>query len=1337
MTYISQATRRRRHHARTVVACLLALLAFMLALVATASAELTFGTLGSGAGQSERPVGIATDFSDGRVYVADSANNRVDVFDSSGNFLMAFGWGVADGSSHAFQTCTTTCFRGISGSGAGQFEGFSKSIAVDNDPSSLSYHDVYVGIDDDLRVQKFDPEGHFLLMFGGGVDKTTGKNVCTAASGDICGAGAAGSGEGQFNYSEDPISVGPDGVVYVGDSKEVGEEFATHVEEFEPSGAFAGQIPMSPKRLQSIAVDSTGDLYIASGNIRGNAVVSKYDSSGTLLFALGTGEQEQLAVDAADDLFVTQGERQFAVRLITEYDSNGNILRRFGYGAFQCELGGIAADHTAAGDVLVVEEQNGFTTPGICNQVRYLSFPPPGPIAVQGGASAIGNVKATLNANINPEGKPTTYHFEYVDQKNFEESGFSSPATKDTPETSVGSDFTLDLVSSVVSVTPETMYHFRLIATNADGSQATGGTTFTSLAPLEIGGTWSTEVGFDTAILHAEVNPLGLSTTGYFQYVDDATYKASGFADAAEIPDVSDGAGAIGFGSGETEKAGSEALASLASGATYHYRVVAVNSFVTLFGPERTFRTFSSALAPREDCENQVFRVGPSAHLPDCRAFELVSPIDKEGGDASQMGFEARENEVNQSAIDGGRFTYSTYRAFADPHGAPNTSQYLATRDPQKGWLTEAISPPRGIRVLSILESAESEFRAFSPDLCGGWLRGDTDLPLAAEAIEGFSNLYRRDDCDGGGYEALTTLEPSLAGLNTPSGRFKPELQGLSANGGCAIFRANGRLIEEASSATLGVNGGRYQLYEDCGGTQRLVSVLPNASASGLYASAGTGGPFIGTQTNEGRSATVWHAVSENGSRVYWTASSEDDVPGTIYVRDNAERTQSALGASGECVEPEAACTYPVSGTVSGANAQFWDATPDGSEALFTTEDKLYEYDFAKKQSTLIAKGVVGLLGASEDLSRVYLASEEVLDQGATAGEPNLYLEAGGVFTFIATLAHSDTLTGASPPAPLSPYPIRHSARVSPDGLQTVFTSTASLTGYDNTDANSGQADTEIYLYNAGAGDGEGKLLCISCNPTGARPAGAHVAGFGGRLFWAAAVMPTWETQMYPEHPLSEDGKRLFFESTDALVPRDTNGKQDVYEWEAGDKGQCEAMGAELFVESSGGCLSLISSGESPEDSKFLDATPTGSDVFIATASSLLPQDVGQIDVYDARVNGGFPQPVSPATCEGEACQNPPSSPNDLTPGSLTFSGAGNLVSPPPPAAMVSKPKARILTRAQKLSGALKACRAKPRRKRAGCEAQARRKYGAKQKSIPAKARGKIKQTTRNVRRSS
>lgn len=155
-----------------------------------------------------------------------------------------------------------------------------------------------------------------------------------------------------------------------------------------------------------------------------------------------------------------------------------------------------------------------------------------------------------------------------------------------------------------------------------------------------------------------------------------------------------------------------------------------------------------------------------------------------------------------------------------------------------------------------------------------------------------------------------------------------------------------------------------------------------------------------------------------------------------------------------------------------------------------------------------------------------------------------------------------------------------------------------------------------------------------------------------------------------------------------------------------------------------------MSAGDSPEESGFLEATPGGNDAFFVTVSHLVPSDTDTaLDVYDARVCTSespclTPTPPPPPGCTGaDACRpaGPPSEPPGAPPGSAGFTGPG---SPLPSANLPSqgklgektvKPAPKPLTRAQKLAKAIKAChKLKKKSKRHACEAQARRKYGAK-----------------------
>jgi hypothetical protein len=154
----------------------------------------------------------------------------------------------------------------------------------------------------------------------------------------------------------------------------------------------------------------------------------------------------------------------------------------------------------------------------------------------------------------------------------------------------------------------------------------------------------------------------------------------------------------------------------------------------------------------------------------------------------------------------------------------------------------------------------------------------------------------------------------------------------------------------------------------------------------------------------------------------------------------------------------------------------------------------------------------------------------------------------------------------------------------------------------------------------------------------------------------------------YQPRWISEEGSRVFFDSTEPLVSQASNGLQDVYEWERDGAGSCQT--AE-------GCIYLISGGTSTDISAFVDASSSGDDVFFVTRSQLVPQDGNEDDnLYDAHVGGV--QPLASPACTGTGCQGVPSAPPLFaTPPSVTFSGVGNFPPPAPPAAvkLKSKPK--------------------------------------------------------------
>jgi hypothetical protein len=577
----------------------------------------------------------------------------------------------------------------------------------------------------------------------------------------------------------------------------------------------------------------------------------------------------------------------------------------------------------------------------------------------------------------------------------------------------------------------------------------------------------------------------------------------------------------------------------------------------------------------------------PSNVIPplDNRGWEMVSPVDKNGGSIQGPG-ESFGGGVFQAAAVGGALTYSSIASFgSDPQGAPVASQYLARRSGD-GWSAENITTP-------LLSGSYGDhpdgvpYQLFSGDLSRGL-------------------LLNGQRCRGSGGEC-PVANPPLPGSGAPPGYMNYYLR----DNGAAAF---GALLREADVA--GLVPAQFELHF-AGATPDLTNIVLSSCAAltadatevpapggcdrafqNLYEWSGGGLSLVNQvpvspgETEGAALAAQGGAISSDGSRVYWTEN------GNLYLREGAQPPKQVDSAQ-------------------GGGGIFETASTNGSVAFFTKEGHLFRYLAATNTATdLTAPGaeVLGVLGASADGSRVYYRSAAGLD---------LWRE--GTTTELAA--------GAAAVAPSNYPPATGTARITPDGSHLAFLSSAELTGYENFGLQ------EVFLYGPPPGGGAPTLTCASCNPTGERPNGA--ASIPGAVANGTGLTAT---RVYKPRALSGSGFRLFFDSSDVLANQDSNGRPDVYEWEATGVGSCLRAG---------GCVGLVSSGRSPEPSSFVDASDDGTDVFFLTESSLVPPDPGSYDLYDFRENGGFPVPATPIPCKADACQSLPAAPEDPTPGTL------------------------------------------------------------------------------------
>jgi hypothetical protein len=756
----------------------------------------------------------------------------------------------------------------------------------------------------------------------------------------------------------------------------------------------------------------------------------------------------------------------------------------------------------------------------------------------------------------------------------------------------------------------------------------------------------SANVSADGAELRAQINPDFADTTYRFQYGTTSAYET-------EVPvaavDIGAGGGLAGVQNVAVH------LQNLLPSTTYHYRVVAVNSFGVVEGSDAVFTTQPA---------------GGSFALPDGRAWEMVSPLDKNNslitGIDGLLG--GTGGGMLQAEEGGNSIAYASQGAFENPAGAPVMVQYLATRG-ASSWSTVNITPPTRAETSPVVGKG-GPYKAFSADLSKALFLNNAQFfpvinpPLSEEALPGYQNYYLRDNRTGVFQPALTR---AITPGEPPTPPFYLEFQGASPDLSHVILSTNAALTSNA------VNNGEPNLYDWTNGQLQLVNVLPGETK-------GTPGAVLGESA--GNLGGI-HSVSNDGSKIIFTNEHEHN----LYARVNGSSTVQ-LDASQGGSEEGGGLFQIASG--SGSRVFFLDGRKLTKASTVNGYD-LYEYDFETGHlSDLTVQDptgadVQGVLGASEDGSYVYFVANGVLAPGASRGDCsptanketfrfrscNLYVWHRGAPgpTFIATLSGDDGSEKAKDQIgnieaanDWARYAADRTARVTPDGLHVVFMSDRSLTGYDSRSLATGRPVQEVYVYNAGSG----VISCASCKPSGARPTGVSFIPGGTQFETSHAI--------YQSRVLSDasGGVRVFFDSMDGIVPQDVNGQQDVYEWEENGVGSCRQAG---------GCVSLISSGTSNSESSFADASASGKDVFFLTYSQLVPWDTDNlVDVYDAREGGGLPGPAASLACSGTGCQGLPGAPPIFaTPSSVTFNGVGNF-----PAAVSSKSAAKKKHKAKK-----------------------------------------------------
>jgi hypothetical protein len=647
------------------------------------------------------------------------------------------------------------------------------------------------------------------------------------------------------------------------------------------------------------------------------------------------------------------------------------------------------------------------------------------------------------------------------------------------------------------------------------------------------------------------------------------------------------------------------------------------------------------------ECPNEAFRTGPSAELPDCRAYELVTPPDSNGRlleGFTTFGFDSRADmfPTELGSPTGDSFLYQTHNGpMPSPEEAAGTfDRYQAVRS-DSGWATvRLLTPPGDQAVLPYPGGAsrdhEYTFTQVSPFVVGGVIH------------------------PGGSLAPKQTADY----LSSPDGSF--ELVGIGSLGSERL--AQGRYISEGGEHVIFVTGIQSLWCSGLGEPCSVKQLEPDAPPTGtgaVYDRSADGPTQVvsllpGNVTPAAGESAFYQGASKDASSIAFV------IEGTLYVRiDNEETLEVASG------EP----TYA-------------GLSDDGHYLFYVAGGNIHRFDTETEEDDQVnSTGDAEVANVSADGSHVYFISKSQIGGEGEAGQPNMYVWSGGASEFVATVDPADTtglpaLTNwtswvVSPQRAVGVFggPGGDSSRTTPDGTVLAFESHAQLSPYDN------DGHTEIYRYD----DGDKSLVCVSCSPS-VEPATADA-----RFQELERIKPAMVI-----HNLSADGSRVFFETPEALVARDTDGINDIYQGH-------EQQGGVISVD-------LISTGQSVEFSPLVpnssyrpapnilfSVTPDGGDIFFMSLEKLVPAAGGGSTqaIYDARVNGGFAEPVPPQICVEEGCKGPLGAPLLLPdfPQSESTQGAGN-VQPPKRKPHCQRPKHKKHKHCKKKKGSQERTRA-------------------------------------------
>ncbi len=703
-------------------------------------------------------------------------------------------------------------------------------------------------------------------------------------------------------------------------------------------------------------------------------------------------------------------------------------------------------------------------------------------------------------------------------------------------------------------------------------------------------------------------------------------------------------------------------------------------------------------------CPNEALS-GFQASLPDCRAYEVVS----------QANSHDLANITGSYGWPDGEHVY--YSSFLPIPGSELregvAGRFLATRT-ASGWVDTPVSPPQGEAppILSLGTQTNVEPVVFSSDFSQAFVNSP------------FRNLQESpvvDEADGVSVQRLSLLSPEVETVSLPDSGVitqqmveTPNCVASGGSGGCGMFlggvSADGSKVFFQTEVPLATVPGTpqpvsdkvHEIYERSEGHTYMAGVMPDGSVPAC------GVEFAVPPGSTNRAAGhLPGIVAPSGANFVFTASTCTE--SGLFLRDVLNGT-----------------TVPLPGTAFNARA---GTGPGEEEKLITWgANKLYEYHVATgvtveigpdpgntDEQTHIADGDV--LAYTPDGSYVwFLGLEDGIyrwHEGEGEPMPVPGTQAGG---------YTQKGFGGTRETPGYGQNIANMPVSTADGAHLLFLDSTSLVPtFDS------KGDLEAYVYD----DTSGEVTCISCNPAG-QPEQTDEDGKGVLLIDTSQISISEERYVTPSPPLiSEDGNRAVFETTEALVPQDVNGTEDVYEWSRVNTHGCTA-GSANYAAVDDGCLYLLSSGlgkEVPNGQQITDgmhlvgASEELKDVYMQSGEALLPGLDNGVHVYDARIDGGFAHSPSSQSCEAGQCELPAGSVAALGRAETEgFMGPGNkqAIAHGHSSRQVASARKRRLTRALTL------CRRRRRgRRRVTCERAARRAYGARASRVTSGREGR------------